>query len=217
MAPKHSQASVFCFDLINMHWWAQVGARPAWLKWFLFLYIIANCCTSLCLAADFRDAEWGMSSEQVQSLEKTEPVYPKKDTLTFRGKVAGKRVDIIYEFKNDKLRAGVYLFNEKNSNNNVYLQDYEKINEFLSLRYGNPESRKVSWSNELYKEKKGYHGLAVSLGHLVLESTWNKEKNMIVHKLSESNRTIEHSISYFDKSSLDIQTEKFENEEMKGL
>jgi hypothetical protein len=186
-------------------------------KYFLFLLTIAFFCESLCFAADFRDTEWGMSSEQVQSLEKTEPVYPKKDTLTFKGKVAGKRVDIVYAFKNDKLKTGIYIFTEKHINNNVYLQNYEKTNEFLDLKYGNPVSRKVSWSNELYKEKKGYYGLAVSLGHLALESTWNKEKTTIVHTLSGTNNTIEHSISYFDKSSLDIQTEKFENEEMKGL
>ena len=153
----------------------------------------------------------------MQSLEKTEPVYPKKDTLTFRGKVAGKRVDIVYEFINDKLKAGIYIFTEKNSNNNVYLQDYEKTNEFLNLKYGNPDSRKISWNNELYKEKRGYHGLAVALGHLAFASTWNKEKTTIVHSLSGTNNTIEHSISYFDKSSSDIKTEKFENEEMKGL
>ncbi len=187
------------------------------LKHLLFLLMIAIYCTPLCLAADFRDTEWGMSSEQVQSLEKTEPVYPKKDTLTFRGKVAGKRVDIIYEFKNEKLKAGIYIFTEKNSNNNVYLQDYEKTNEFLDLKYGIPDSRKTSWNNEMYKEKRGYHGLAVSLGHLALESTWNKEKTTIVHTLSGANNTIEHSISYFDKSSLDIKTEKYDNEEMKGL
>lgn len=188
------------------------------IKYFLFLLIITCYCTStMCLAADFRDTEWGMSSEQVQSLEKTEPIYPKKDTLTFKGKVAGKRVDIIYEFKNDKLKAGIYIFTEKNINNNVYIQDYDKTNEFLDLKYGNPESRKVSWNNELYKEKRGYYGLAVSLGHLALESTWNKEKTTIVHKLSGTNNTIEHSLSYFDKFASDIKNEKFENEEMKGL
>lgn len=186
-------------------------------KYFLFLLIIAFSCESLCLAADFRDTEWGMSKEQVQSLEKTEPVYPKKDTLTFKGKVAGKRVDIIYAFNNDKLKAGIYIFTEKNRNNNVYILDYDKTNEFLDVIHGNPESRKVSWTNALYKEKRGYYGLAVSIGHLALESTWNKEKTTIVHKLSGTNSIIEHSISYFDKFSLDIPTEKLENEEMKGL
>lgn len=197
--------------------WSKFAYMVFVIRYLLFSLLIAMRCGSLCIAAEFRDAEWGIPREQVKSLEKTESIYPSKDTLTFKGKVTGRPVDIIYEFKNDKLKGGKYIFTVKNINNNVYIQDYDKINEFLDLKYGQPETRKSSWSNDLYKENKGFYGLAVSLGYLVLESTWNNEKTTIIHTLSGTNNTIEHSISYFDKFSRDDKPEKLESEEMRGL
>lgn len=182
----------------------------------LFLMLVFQC-DSLCLAADFRDAEWGMSQDQVKLLEITEPVYPKKDTLTFKGKVAGEKVDIIYEFNSDRLESGKYYFNEKNINNNVYLRDYEKINKFLDLKYGQPESNKTLWSNDIYKEKKGLHGYALSIGHLSFESTWKNNKTIIIHRLSGLNNIIEHSISYYDILSTKNIPVKIEVQEIKGL
>ncbi|MBV5327422.1 MAG: hypothetical protein JZU65_07270 [Chlorobium sp.] len=187
------------------------------INYILFLLIIIISSGSLSLAADFREAEWGMSSEQVKLLEKTESVYPKKNALTFKGKIAGKPVDIIYEFDNNKLKSGTYTFTARNVNSNVYIQDYDKINEFLDIKYGAPESKKVSWNNDMYRDKKGFHGLALSAGHLSFESIWQEDKTTIIHKLTGINNTIDHSIYYYDKFSIDIKSRKPESQDIKGL
>lgn len=174
-------------------------------------------CESACLAADFRDAEWGMSQNQVKSLEITESIYPQKDILTFKGKLAGEKVDIIYEFNNDKLESGKYLFNKKNINNNVYLSDYDKIEKFIDIKYGQPQSKKTHWRNDLYKEKKGLHGYALSIGHLSFESIWKSNKTIIAHRLSGINNIIEHSITYHDIYSQKDTPEAEEVIEIKGL
>jgi hypothetical protein len=187
------------------------------IKYFLFLIIITVQCGSFCMASDFRDAEWGMSKGQVEKLEKTEPIYSKHDSLTFKGKVANSRVNIIFEFSENKLITGGYQFIDSRPNANVFIQDYEKMNEFLDVKYGKSTYRKEIWRNDLYKDKRGFWGLAVSTGQLMLESSWSEERTIIIHKLSGNNYIIDHSIYYYDKLSIKKPTEKNDNEEMKWL
>jgi len=187
------------------------------IKYIFIVYSIIIMCFSCCLASEFREAEWGMSREQVKQLEKTEPVFPGDDTLTFKGKVASSVVHVIYEFENDKLKSGTYRFVENRVNVNVYIQDYLRINEFLDSKYGKPESREEIWSNDMYKDKKGFYGLALSTGQLKFVSSWNEEKTVIVHVLYGYNYLINHSIVYHDKLYKEKTVEKREREEMKGL
>lgn len=186
-------------------------------KKVFFITLVIVFCTSLCLASDFRDAQWGMSKEQVFLLEKTRPIYSNNESLTYRGKLANIQVHIIYNFSDDKLSNGFYKFVSNYSNNNVYLKDYKDINNLLDLKYGNPDIRKELWINELYKEKLGYHGNAISLGHLMLESKWTNDTTIIVHNLSGKNNLISHSINYFNKKVKVYNDEEMNKVEVKGL
>lgn len=170
------------------------------VKKLFFITFVMIFSTSLCVASDFRDAQWGMSKEQVLSLEKNRPLYSSNESLTYRGKLANIQVHIIYEFLQGKLKSGVYQFIQNYSNNNVYLKDYKNISDLLDLKYGNPDNRKEVWNNELYKDKPLYHGNAISMGHLFLESKWTTDTTIIVHNLSGNNNLISHSVNYFDKT-----------------
>ena len=187
------------------------------MKKVFFLTLVIFFYKSLCLASDFRDTQWGMSKEQVLSIEKTRPIYYNNESLTFRGKLANIQVHIIYKFSDNKLKSGVYQFVQNYSNNNVYLKDYKIINDLLDIKYGNPETRKEFWNNELYKEKLGYYGNAISLGHLSLESKWENDTTIIVHNLSGNNNLINHYINYFDKKIQDYDHEAIKRVEEKGL
>jgi hypothetical protein len=181
------------------------------------LIFITTFFTLPCFASDFRDAEWGMSKEQVKLLEKTFPLYANNESITFRGKVANKPVDIIYKFIDNKLTSGTYKFTTSNVNNNVYINDYDRISDSIEQKYGKTEKINVIWINELYKDKKGYHGNAISMGHLILESYWSEKNTLILHKLSGNNNTIDHIIYYFDKNLADQYIEKNERNETNGL
>jgi hypothetical protein len=69
----------------------------------------------------------------------------------------------------------------------------------------------------MYRDKKGFHGLALSAGHLSFESIWQEDKTTIIHKLTGINNTIDHSIYYYDKFSIDIKSRKPESQDIKGL
>jgi hypothetical protein len=69
----------------------------------------------------------------------------------------------------------------------------------------------------LYKEKRGYHGNAVSLGHLIFETKWIADNTIIIHKLSGNNNIVDHSIEYHDKKWFDNENEKEKKNGIKGL
>jgi len=158
-----------------------------------------------------------MSIEKVRSLENAEPVNYQNDILIYKGKIANKKVDIFYNFINDRLVSGKYIFSLQNVNLNKYINDYETINDFILIKYGNPEISKVTWNDNLYKEKKGFYGLAVSIGHLVLYSLWKDSKTVIAHNLSGENNIINHSVTYSDIIFFDWENDSLKKDEIEGL
>jgi hypothetical protein len=187
------------------------------MKNFTLIAFIFLSFTSTCLATDFRDAQWGFTKDQVRLLEKTRPLFSTDNTLTYRGKIDNIQVHIIYEFIEEKLKSGTYKFIANYANNNVYLRDYERINNSIEFKYGEPEIKEETWKNNLYKEKRGYHGNAVSLGHLIFETKWIADNTIIIHKLSGNNNIVDHSIEYHDKKWFDNENEKEKKNGIKGL
>jgi len=158
-----------------------------------------------------------MSKDMIKSLEKTDPIFSNDESLIFKGKVANLPVQIIFVFENNKLTSGSYKFLNNRVNTNVYIEDYLKITDFLDIRYGKTAYKKEIWYNDLYKEKKGYHGLAISIGQLKLISKWHDKNTTIIHILSGKNYSISHSIDYYQNFLTEDIGETVEIEELKGL
>ncbi len=149
---------------------------------------------------NFRQSAWGDSSAAVKALEKAEPADTTKsgglDVILYMGKAGTLDCAYGYMFAEDKLVKGRYLFTEKHSNNNQYITDYENVKKNLIDKYGNPQTDKVIWKNNLYKDDQDDWGFAVSLGHLVYRSEWTTDETRIVLILSGDNHKILHSVYY---------------------
>lgn len=155
---------------------------------------------SICYADDFRKASWGMSIEEVKKTESTEPMNEEsngaKKILVYEGKVASLNCFYGYIFVNDTLVRAKYMFQEKHSNNNDYITDYENINEILEKKYGKPDEDKTLWLNDLYKNDFQHYGMAISIGHLMYYKQWNLDSTKIISMLSGENYQIEHGVEY---------------------
>ena len=149
------------------------------------------------LAADFRDASWGMSLRDVLALHPGElPADRKIGYLAYEGKLARLDMKIFYRFDSDGLlyQAG-YLF-KTDGREDVVLDDYERLNELLRKRYPNAEAYEKNWSNDLFTAKPGEWARAVRIGHL--EFDWQHEASglLITHSLRGSRREISHVLEY---------------------
>lgn len=87
---------------------------------------------------DFRRTYWGMSKAKVIKKEQGKPVFNKKDTLVYRGKLAGFNCWIEYFFEKEKLTKASYVFFRKHTHFGDYLDDGAKLYNYLTIKYGSP-------------------------------------------------------------------------------
>ncbi|MCL5036950.1 MAG: hypothetical protein M1269_07545 [Chloroflexi bacterium] len=149
---------------------------------------------------DFRNVDWGMSKAQVkQANENMIPTLEDKDTISYSDKVSGLKAMLIFSFVNDKLTSAGYYFEEEHSNDNDHIDDYQKIGDLLTEKYGKPVKDEVIWKNDLFKNNPQNWGLAISAGQLVLKSKWENENTYLYMTLSGDNYRIAHLLIYQSK------------------
>lgn len=144
----------------------------------------------------FRDAAWGMSMQDVKKVETANLESEDGDGLIYSGNVAGLDCYIIYSFTSDKLTLGYYSFSKKYSNDNNYIDDYDKVVDLLISKYGLPEKQDEIWRNDLFRDDPQRWGMAVSAGYLVYQSIWDLPKTEIMLKLYGNNYEINHVLFY---------------------
>lgn len=165
----------------------------------LFCLLCVLCLSvSLSLAGGFRGIEWGASKEAVIEKE-GKPVQEQggavevlayQDTLINLDWFAG------FVFANNKLVRGAYLLNEKHSNNNLFIQDYEAVKKALTEKYGEPIADNKTFSDDLYRDDPERWGTAIAVGRLKMGATWQTGTEEIVLLLSGDNFEVKLAINY---------------------
>ncbi|GAH71775.1 unnamed protein product, partial [marine sediment metagenome] len=103
----------------------------------------------------------------------------------------------------------------KHSNDNLYIDDYEKLKETLTKKYGKPKFDKVTWDDDLYKDDRSHWGFAVSLGHLDYFSSWETSTTYISLRLNGDNYKISLVIAY-ESRELEEWVKRIEEEKAKS-
>jgi hypothetical protein len=147
--------------------------------------------------ADFRKVFWGMSRDQVKALEPSKLSSEKEGTLIYHADLPefGKVV-IGYSFAEGKLVIAVYVSEEKHTNANLYIDDYDKIKGILTAKYGKPDADELLWKNELFKDQPDHWGMAVSAGHLLYQARWKTKTTEILEKLQGDNYDVNLLVKY---------------------
>jgi len=163
----------------------------------------------------FRTTKWGMNKSEVITLE-GEPSENIDGALFYNSKLVGGILgDIVYVFVNDALVRTKYNFKEDHSNKNEYLKDYAKIKNVLEEKYGEAYTDRNSWSKDLYKGDVQNYGMAVSVGHLIMQAGWLNLDTDILTSLSGDNFKISHIVQYSSNALSSLEKSK-EKEELRG-
>ena len=165
---------------------------------------------------DFRKTNWGMSKEQVKEIEDKKPDFEDDATLGYDVKIGGDDFACMYSFLQNKLYNSGYVFTGKHTNKNLYINDYKKLKETLTKKYGEPiKDIPGVWKNDLYKSDKQNWGMAVSVGHLVYGTSWETSTTKISLMLSGDNFKISLVVSYTSKE-LEEWADKIREEKAKS-
>ena len=145
--------------------------------------------------AQFRGMEW--SSSKKDAIAKLGKPYIENDTyIAYEHTLAGKSVLSVFRYKQEKLYRAEYVLDESHTNKNDFINDYDKFNELLSKKYGEPKENETFWKDDLYKDDYSDWGMAVAVGHLIKYCTWSSEKTNIECSITGDNYKIEVTIVY---------------------
>lgn len=149
--------------------------------------------------ADFRQAAWGMSTDQIKGLEKKAAFKEGKsetrgrETIRYQGKIGGDEAIIRYCFSHGKLILGIYHFFPDKRPVPVI---YNRIKKLLTERYGKPisetEKRRPKEGGKI--EKTAFWETKRSTIYLKQQSSmvmifYNPPENLILKNVSgESDR-----------------------------
>jgi hypothetical protein len=156
---------------------------------FLSLYICSDG------KYDFRKTRWGMTKQEVINSERGLRDY--NNQLTKEDIINGLSVFVFYEFDNNILVGGHYIFNVEHTISNLYISDYNNINSALDSKYGAQFKYEETWNSDLFKNKPNKRGLALSIGAVSYYTSWKTNRSYIVHQMTGDDDYILHLISYF--------------------
>lgn len=171
-----------------------------WLALVLALVLLSSASFSaIAEPFSFRNGvTFGMTREEIIACEGAEPHNAKEDNLHYSAqKSAGKNCAVSYSLSEGKLYKIIVLFTDDHSFENLYIDDFDTIDEALQTKYGKPlVDTSYVWLNDLYKDNPQEHGFAVSAGHLAIMSQWLFDDFQIAHALLGDNFEINHAVMY---------------------
>ena len=149
----------------------------------------------------FQNIPWGCSEKVVrEKMGDPNSMSPDKVCLSyFPRKVCGLNATYIFLIKKDQFLRAKIGFLESHINDNLYLDDFKKIDVTLTEKYGPCTGHFEFWKNELYKDDPSHWGFAMSMGDLVWASKWVIGDVTIIHMADGDNFDISHVIEYSEK------------------
>jgi len=155
----------------------------------------------------FRNTRWGMSKEQVVSIEgRPNHLENSKglDFIQYPHRILNMDCMIGYVFAENKLAKARYSFLGKQGGKRQYIQEYNKIKEILIKIYGKPLNEWTVWYDPQYKNDHSSWELAVYQGHLELNSKWKDTDTEILLNLSGGNNRLSLEVDYSGLEYMDL-------------
>jgi len=90
-----------------------------------------------------------------------------------------------YEFRQESLVRGQYIVLQRPLNGlNEFIGYYLSLKQTLAGHYGAPLQDQVVWENDLYQPVPDYWGVAVMIGHLHYQATWETTEGTVTLELA---------------------------------
>jgi len=139
---------------------------------------------------DFRKVRWGMSKDEVRNNETAGFIGETDDALLYKEKIGGLDSKLVYMFEDGKLRNSAYKFENEYSDVEDYINDYEKLKDAYTKKYGEPYTDKIKWTNDSFKDDPSMHEQALIEGHVSYIAQWSIPETNVILKLYKDKNEI---------------------------
>jgi hypothetical protein len=155
-------------------------------------------------AKDFRVARWGDSMSSIVMTEGEVNLTEDNNLYIFKDVVIGLNCYVVYKFVDDELVSAKYLFNADNVNNDTYIDDFRKVVDILTTKYGTADGDGRHWKDNQEKDCPISCGYSVLRGDLFYETNWNLGRTRILTKLYGTDLEIFHIVQYTSEAHQEI-------------
>lgn len=152
---------------------------------------------------DFRNADFGMTKEEVIKSEGIEPSGENDKYIVYENvNVSSYDCNLYYEFDvSNKLVRCNYFLNDFHTNVSSYISDYDNLKSLYTKKYGEPITDDKNWLNEnsLYRDPQfADDGMAICIGDLLYVTRWDNNGNDIIMFMGGDNYKITSTICYYN-------------------
>ncbi len=140
---------------------------------------------------------FGMSQEEVIQIEGREPDIRDETGLIFDNQTAGGlKASIFYSTEKNQVQAIMYVVEEKHTQNDGYIEDYESLKASLSEKYGKPTFETLDWDGDATKYDPQDYGDALVAGDVRYLAQWKGSNVQINLFLDNDDGNIEIILAY---------------------
>jgi hypothetical protein len=142
---------------------------------------------------------WGMLSADLTRLIGDPVGVTSRDgtkVLKYNRRVMERDCRIEYMFSRDRLMKTRYVFLQEYPRNSLYIEDFHRLNDEFSQKYGEPEEENKLWHEATLKDDPNRWGQAVSLGQLSYSTRWQMDQTEVVLSLAGSDNRVSLELVY---------------------
>ena len=110
--------------------------------------------------------------------------------MIYKEKIGGLDSQLVYLFEDGKLRDSAYKFENEYSDVEDYINDYEKLKDAYTKKYGEPYTDKIEWTNDSFKDDPSMHEQALIEGHVSYIAQWSIPETNVILKLYKDKNEI---------------------------
>jgi hypothetical protein len=137
---------------------------------------------------------WGTTRAQILRTEgrpQSQDVSGGLEVLVYQRDLMKKKCRIEYLLDGNRLvTARVHLL-ENYADKARYIEDYNKVREFLTARVGAPRADRTVWQDHSYERQNDCWGIALSQGHVEFSSEWLFQDTEVLLTLIGANNHVD--------------------------
>jgi hypothetical protein len=118
---------------------------------------------------------WGTTREEIIRSEgrpQAQEASQGLEILTYRREILKKKCQIEYLFDGDSLVQTRFRLMENYADKNRYIEDYNKLRQYLTANVGMPRADRTIWQDHSYESQNDCWGIALGQGHVEFSSEW---------------------------------------------
>jgi hypothetical protein len=119
--------------------------------------------------------EWGTNRAGIIRAEgrpQSQDIRRGVEIMTYRREIMAKQCQVQYVLEANRLVAARVHLVENYADKGRYIEDYNRLHDFLVAKVGAPRTERTVWQDRSYERQSDCWGIALSQGHVEFTSEW---------------------------------------------